>query len=144
MNSLRLRQIADMIEQEHVTRGDGTHFKKRFDMQTWDCGTSACIGGFATAACSAEEKKKHIAADEFGVGTWGRYFVIGKGALGLTKDEANKLFIGSVKQFNDNKHLVPDALRWMAEAREINIAKGLEYARCVALEKARAWAERQT
>jgi hypothetical protein len=121
------------------------------------CGTIACVGGTANLLDFREQRGNveskwdrkrrrvrdgRVLQDEAGTNRAARW-------LGLSDTDADNLFYarefsrgsGSANSMvafsivNENRGLVPNALRWMAESGEVSWKKGFEYARCVHKEK---------
>lgn len=138
MNKANMLRVADAIENENVYG-----HPLGFDMSKWvsqgDCGTVACVGGTCQLLQgidleTAIENSSNMGS-QFDTGEW----------LGLDFNDTVKLFgaaeyvkggnyMFSRKQYdhiNKNKHLVPDALRYMAESGRVSWAEGFKYAQCV-------------
>lgn len=98
MNSENFLKVADAIEKD----------LSNFDMEVW-CGTACCVAGFAFML-AMDGRNNPLTANMDNV------IHAAKSYLGL--DDALNLFAPnggvSILTINDNKELVPDALRWMA------------------------------
>lgn len=153
VNRKNMRRVADFIESENAQSfdmsrwhhfGDGVvDLSQEFNSSPAACGSAMCIGGTANYLKARDlfEKKRKIddeitVIDEAGAADF----------LGLTDRQKNHLFYCitadidsayyiSYDYINRRKHLVPDALRWMAKTGEVNWRKALEYAQCVYDEK---------
>lgn len=153
MNKTNMLRVADSIESENLAK---------FDMRVWhgegfewndsaspfysSCGTVACVGGTAMAIMASDNlwryklsSKDHVPMSEGNVQSVADW-------LGLSYREAHDLFSASeigtsispdekYRYVNERKHLVPDALRYMAETGDTSWIKGFEYAECVQQEK---------
>ena len=129
MNTELLRRIADAIESQSV----GSR-KVGLNMLHWHgqyhaCGTSACVAGYTELI---ETGQASISID---VGERARV------SLALSQDQAHELFYGedlakelgvglitAQERINASEHLVPDALRWMADNETIDWRQGLDHA----------------
>jgi hypothetical protein len=107
-----LRKVADRIEREN-----------RFDMSTYGrkkddrCSTVACMAGHIVWMTEPERFEKEITLNihscDFNI------HEIATEKMGISEDEADELFVPcgdiDINDINDNKNLVPAALRWMAD-----------------------------
>lgn len=147
MNVKKMLAVADAIERENI---GGKPYA--FNMRLWyarmrtmnshgeTCGTMACVAGTAVLMYAADRR---LTKEE--------YLSEGARILGLTDGEAKHLFLGrsvervfpfslfssspdeiSLYTINSYRHLVPDALRWMAITGVVDWHRALDAARCVA------------
>jgi hypothetical protein len=120
-----LARMADRIEREN-----------RFDMLTFGscerirngelCGTSACLAGHIVWEYQPETFKKFVVLEEtdqtIDNGECPDIFEIAMGIVGLDRYDAEDLFTpncGVMLHINDNKELVPAAIRWMVDNKTI-------------------------
>lgn len=146
MNSDFMLKVADAIEKEqkfHFLDKDGwkVTLSTSFDMESWgtmvnmephthtqalDCGTSACVAGWACILDSPEGWYRRLTGyDSFSTERRARVL------LGLSDADAHRLFYASpvgMVWLNDNAKYVPDALRWMALNGEVDWVRALEAA----------------
>lgn len=148
MNKTNMLRVADAIEAENKTfqmntwfddsRGDRMRdhsydIRKIADGESMtSCGTVACVGGWANVL---EIRDTQTIFDPLWDGS-----ERATRFLELSEDEARDLFMGigapgNWHWMNDNRKLVPDALRYMAETGEIDWSEGFKYAECVEREK---------
>jgi hypothetical protein len=160
VNRENMLKVADAIENETVRFNMAVWIGHQTDHEYGDvtgftsgqkdtCGTACCIGGTADLL----RNREMIASGGYSFHGFGWRDIISdsKAAewLGLSLDEANTLFIANEYRtgvsyssnetaygyINERRHLVPNALRWMAESGEVSWKKGFEYAECLVKER---------
>lgn len=107
MNKVALLRVADMI-----AAGSDVAFCMDMTLVRNDCGTSACVAGFALI----DKCGSFNAAYREGVYAAQIY-------LGLTETQKSELFYSPTVEFNEINHNaqhVPAALRWMVENNTIS------------------------
>lgn len=151
MNKENMHKVADAIERELVA----------FNMVNWhtpyfsdSCGTAACVGGTAELIMLYENLETPVTESEFfaqsfnsprmgdeqirrtsewlGISYWDAFSLFMASSVALRDDQTDRF-----EYVNENRDLVPDALRWMAETGKTNWMEAFEYARCVRKEKER-------
>lgn len=136
MNVELLRKVADAIERQQVNdRSVG------LNMQAWHgvhhpCGTSACVAGYVDLIVNEGRQSQRTVV-----------LGIARASLDLTFSQSQELFFGLetglrqgvwnldiLARINRSEHLVPTALRWMADTGRIEWDAALDYA-CSVKEK---------
>lgn len=114
-----LRRVADHIKPDN------------FDMQTYaeqtGCGTVACVAGHVMDVTHPDLFRDAVSQGKVN-GVWP---ILAQKKLGINDNDRRELFLASksrlsMKQINNNSHLVPDALHWMADNERINWNEAFE------------------